>query len=456
MDHHTDLHHAISMHPYPLMHVSRATSHQGSTAAPHSPPASPRPDKNKAHSTAVQTSIDELSVHRHAAVAADGDVEGANVTRFNDPLQLSTRIKDPKEIEEIRASISRHPAIAKPLSRDAARAKQVSNFYADQNENIERLLKPIDDHCAEARAYNDTNALQYKIAVNGSLIANICLAILQVYGGAASGSLSLLTTMADALFDPLSTLTLILCHRAVNKVNGARYPQGKARIETAGNIAFCSLMGAVSLVLIVVSALELAQGMQEHKTVEEFHLPSTIAVAIAFVTKLCLFIYCYSLRERYSQVQILWEDHRNDLLINGAGLATSVLGSKVRWWIDPMGAIILSVLIITLWTRTAWSEFQLLIGVTADTSILQHLTYIAMTHSPLVKALDTVRAWHSGPRLIVEIDIVMDAELSLRETHDVAEELQMKIERLPNVDRAYVHVDFETSHAPEHFLKKEL
>lgn len=73
-----------------------------------------------------------------------------------------------------------------------------------------------------------------------------------------------------------------------------------------------------------------------------------------------------------------------------------------------MGAIILSVLIAFLWLRTAYSEFQLLIGVSADTSFLQHITYISMTHSPLIKSLDTVRAWHSGPRRIVEVDVVMD------------------------------------------------
>ena len=41
-----------------------------------------------------------------------------------------------------------------------------------------------------------------------------------------------------------------------------------------------------------------------------------------------------------------------------------------------MGAILLSVLIVCLWLRTAYHEFQLLIGVTADTPMLQHLTYI--------------------------------------------------------------------------------
>jgi len=55
---------------------------------------------------------------------------------------------------------------------------------------------------------------------------------------------------------------------------------------------------------------------------------------------------------------------------------TSVLGSKLRWWIDPMGSILLSVLIAFLWLRTARSEFLLLIGVSADTPTLQLITYI--------------------------------------------------------------------------------
>jgi len=58
--------------------------------------------------------------------------------------------------------------------------------------------------------------------------------------------------------------------------------------------------------------------------------------------------------------------------------------------------------------------------------------------------------------LIVEVDIVMDERKSLKETHDVAEGLQTKLESLPDVERCYVHVDYETSHAPEHFTKKQL
>ncbi|KAK3065347.1 hypothetical protein LTS18_014191 [Coniosporium uncinatum] len=471
-----DLRHAISMRPHPFhIHPRHSDSFRSDSPRPENIPIPGTPDhistashgKPAARSTAFEAATPPDEVHdpvaRHAHDAAEGpDVERQSLpayTRDNDPFQLSSKIKSAAEIDNIKANTSRKrenvtfAPIAK--SKDAWKARKLQGFYEAQNENIERLLKPVDDHIREAKEQDGENHLKFKIAVHGSFVANVILAGLQLYGAASSGSLSIFTTMADALFDPLSNVTLILCNRAVNRVDPRKFPSGKARIETAGNIAFCFLMCAVSFIIIVMSIRELAAGNDGELTYS-FHLPSVIAVAIAFMTKFALFLYCWSLRNVYSQIRILWEDHRNDLLINGFGVMTSVGGSKLRWWIDPMGAIILSVLIAALWLRTAWSEFQLLIGVTADTHMLQLITYISMTHSPMIQSLDTVRAYHSGPRLIVEVDIVMDPDETLRATHDVAEELQTKLESLPNVERAYVHVDFETSHSPEHFYKKEL
>lgn len=140
-------------------------------------------------------------------------------------------------------------------------------------------------------------------------------------------------------------------------------------------------MTAVSLVIIVQSVIELVEGAPKNAAgaalrTKPFTLVSAIVVAVAFTVKLMLFFYCFSLRNIYSQVRVLWEDHRNDLLINGIGLAFSLMGSFVRWWIDPMGAILLSITVIFLWQRTALEEFKLLVGVTADTTTLQLITYI--------------------------------------------------------------------------------
>lgn len=355
-----------------------------------------------------------------------------------DPLDLSRRLKAPSELGAT-ANTTR---------------KRVNKFYSAQNEQISRFLKPVHEHVREARETSEASNSRVKIAVWASFVANVVLSILQLYAAISSGSLSLFTTAADSIFDPLSNVTLILCNRAVLRVDPRKYPAGKARIETAGNIVFCFLMMAVSIILVAFSAQELAQGSETDT--QNFHLPAVIAVAIAFTTKLALFLYCFALRHQSSQVRILWKDHRNDLLINGFGIMTSVLGSKLRWFIDPTGAIILSVLICCLWGAEAISEFNLLIGKAAETDFLQLITYISVTHDAMIKAIDTVRAWHSGPRINVEVDIVMDPEVTLQISHDISEALQTKLESLPDVERAYVHVDYETTHKPEHFLKKEL
>ncbi|KAL9125362.1 MAG: hypothetical protein Q9217_005430 [Psora testacea] len=422
-------------------------------------PASSSTQRATSTSYDPPTSLNDPTPRHHSVGTSSADIENLplNYSLENDPYGLSTKLKTESEISLIRANTSRKRDGYGPvtLNKSAHKAKKLQDFYEAQNNSIHRWLKPVDEHIRSAKEFDGANHLKYQIAVKGSFVANVLLAILQVYGAVSSGgSLSLFTTMADAIFDPLSNITLIVCNRAVKHVDPHRFPSGKARIETAGNIVFCFLMTTVSLIIIVLSLIELRS--PPAADTKKLYLPSVIAVAIATATKLGLFFYCWTLRNIYSQIRILWEDHRNDLFINGFGLLTSVGGSKLKWWIDPMGAIILSVLISFLWLNTAYSEFQLLIGVTADTQMQQWITYISMTHSPLIRQIDTVRAYHSGPRLVVEVDVVMTPEESLRTTHDVAEELQMKLESLPDVERAYVHIDFETSHKPEHFLKKEL
>jgi cation diffusion facilitator family transporter len=434
----TNFSNTITMHPHPFhLHPNRLTP----SSIRHRDPASDEPTQGKAVTLPIE----------HGAV--DGDIEGQKASRIahdNDPYHLSASLKTETDLSVIRANCCGPVR----LSKKSRIARKLKGFYEAQNENIMMMLKPVDDHRAEAKQAEGDNQLKYKIAVYGSFIANVILAGLQMYGAISSGSLSLITTMADAIFDPLSNITLIVANRAVNRVDSRRFPSGKARIETAGNITFCFIMSAVGAVIIILSARDLASGSQGDTT--SFHLPSVIAVAVAFLTKFVLWLYCWALKDTYSQIHILWQDHRNDLFINGFGILTSVGGSKLKWWIDPMGAIILSFLVDIIWLRTARKEFLLLVGVTADTKIQQLITYIAVTHSAEVRQIDTVRVYHSGPRLIAEVDIVMDQNMTLKATHDVAEALQFKLESLPDVERAYVHVDYETSHKPEHFLKKDL
>ncbi len=487
---------SITMHPHPFRLYQHERADSPARSSSHTPRPHAHSSRGSLHvnangndggggdgrngdhngtSTAVEAVGDGIDhpVSRHPSQLTDVESQVGNARyRGNDPFNLSSAFKTDAELDEIKANTSRKrdsvgsgsgngaaagQALKPSFISSSRRSHKIQTFYRAQNETIERLLKSVEEHRADAAQEQGDEQLKYRIAVYGSFAANIVLSILQMYGAISSGSLSLFTTMADSIFDPLSNLMLILANRAVKRVDPNRFPSGKARLETAGNISFSFLMTSVSLILICFSVEELVTRSSTSGELNKFHLPSVIAVAIAFGTKFVLFLYCWGIKDNYSQVDILWQDHRNDLLINGFGVLTSVGGAKLVWWIDPMGAIVLSVLISGIWLRTAVQEFLLLVGVVASVETQQLITYVCLTHSPdTILGIDTVRVYHSGPRLIAEVDVVMNPDASLRATHDVAEELQFKLENLPDIERAYVHVDYETSHKPEHFYKKDI
>lgn len=290
----------------------------------------------------------------------------------SDPLGLMSYIKSESAISDIKAQKKHSRVSIRPHPE-----KRIKDFYEGQNEQIRSYLKSVEDHQQEVDDVQSAAGLRYQIAVKGSLCANVCLSGLQLYAAISSGSLSLITTMVDSCFDPFSGLLLYLAHRAVTKASPTKYPVGRARISTAGNIVFSFVMFTVSTVILVQALQTFIKGSTAET--RPFFLPSIISVAAAFTTKFCLFLYCWTIKDIFSQVDILWRDHRNDLFLNGFGILTSVGGSKLRWWIDPMGATILSVVIASLWLRTAYDEFQLVIGVSAEKDILQLLTYIGMS-----------------------------------------------------------------------------
>lgn len=422
-------------------------------------------NRHTSHSTSFEPAIEHDPIARHASHPTDVESQvtagrNSRIPRINlesDPYGLSLAYKTDSDIAQIKANTSRKrdneaSGYTPRLPTLRSNARKIQGFYENQNAAIERMLKSVEEHRADARQEAGDDQLKFRIAVWGSLVANIILSGLQLYAAISSGSLSLFTTMADSVFDPLSNLTLILSNRAIARVDARRFPAGKARLETVGNIIFCFLMISVSLIIIAFAARELAEA-QDGK---DFYLPSVIAVCVAFMTKLTLFLYCWAIKDKYSQVNILWQDHRNDLFVNGFGILTSVGGSKLQWWIDPMGAIILSLFISGVWLHTAFGEFLLLVGVASSVDTQQLITYVCLTHSDAIQGIDTVRVYHSGPRLIAEVDIVMDPAGTLLDTHDVAEALQFKLESLPDVERAYVHIDYETTHKPEHAVKKDL
>ncbi|KAJ3196576.1 hypothetical protein HK101_008488 [Irineochytrium annulatum] len=363
-----------------------------------------------------------------------GDAECGNAGSSGalpDPLGLMRGMKSEREMEGLK-------------KMKGKRGRKLRAFYEAQNELIEDLLRPVER--AEGEEDEEVKRLfKLKIAVYGSTFANLLLFVLQLVAAITSGSLALFATMADSFMDLASSLVLILTGFAAgNKRNRQQYPAGKKRFETAGIIVFSCIMGALSIQLIIEGVRTLVAKTED----VNLTILSLTLVGVALVCKIGLYFYCVTL-SKYQSARILAQDHRNDIVFNSFGIALSLLGAHVAWWIDPTGAILIAILILKSWSSTAFEHIQMLVGMTASPAFLSRVTYLALTH-PDVQQVDTVRAYHSGEGFFVEVDIVLPPSTPLCEAHDVGESLQIKIEKLQEVERAFVHLDYETTHKPEH------
>ncbi|EXB62630.1 Metal tolerance protein 10 [Morus notabilis] len=296
------------------------------------------------------------------------------------------------------------------LIKSLRRQRKISEYYKRQD----KLLKGFNevDSLPEFGIFPGTlteeemNELERseRSAIYASNIANLILFVAKVYASVQSRSLAVIASTLDSLLDLLSGFILWFTAYAMRKPNEVGYPIGKSRMQPVGIVVFASVMATLGLQVLFESGRELVTKTQpERDPVKEKWMIGIMVSATA--VKFVLMLYCRRFKNEI--VRAYAQDHFFDVITNSIGLAAAVLAIKFYWWIDPLGAI-------------------------------------------LVKHIETVRAYKFGCNYFVEVHVVLPGEMSLSHAHAIGETLQDKIEKLPEVDRAFVHVDFDITHKPEH------
>eukprot|EP00659_Diplonema_papillatum_P012005 gene12005-18542_t len=353
--------------------------------------------------------------------------------------------------DPIRQLVSSKGGNAKELLKvsDDKHSKKTKKFYANQNEAIDSFIEMDELRRKVATgsfiAEEEDNA-SAAFAVRISLACNIVILVAKVIIVLQTGSVAFIASLLDSALDIVSGLILVCTNRMANHVNPQKYPLGKRTFEPIGTMVFSACMFTASFQLIQYSVEVLISG--DHDI--DLDILSVIFICVIIAAKTLLFLYCRKYRHTSPAVDALASDHRNDVLSNGIGVAAAFAAVYLdRWYIDPIAAIVITLYIMKTWALTGYENMMMLSGKSAPLAILRQLTWTARHHHPAILFIDTVRAVAlGGSGYQVEVDIVLPPHMSLRETHDIGESLQIVLESAPYVSRAYVHIDYEVSHNP--------
>jgi cation diffusion facilitator family transporter len=337
------------------------------------------------------------------------------------------------------------------------RRNKVQKFYRRQNAQIDEFVSleremggRVDK--AEQREAEELEARRQrgvKIAIYGSFILNVVLFVAKIVAVVLSGSISLIASAVDSGLDLMSGSIIFITSCLMKRKRSIYlYPAGNTRIEPIGVIIFASAMFVATFQIIVEAIQKFVSLAATPSTGVHMDYLTIGIVCGTIVIKFFMWLYCIAYRKKSSSVRALATDHITDVVANIFLLGCYLIGVLVWPYMDPLGGILISFYLMYNWYQEGSMEVKKLSGQSAPPEFLSKITFLVWNHSPMIVSVDTVRAFHLANGFTVEVDIVLPFDMLLRDAHDVGEALQHRLESVEEVERAYVHLDFEVEHVP--------
>lgn len=274
-----------------------------------------------------------------------------------------------------------------------------------------------------------------------SIIGNIVLTVFKLFAGIVGHSSAMVSDSVHSLSDVVSTLIAFWGVRMSKKAADKSHPYGHERIECVASLVLGLLLMATGVGIGKVGLQTILSGQYETLAV-----PGAIALAAAVVSialKEAMFWYTRHYAKLLNSAAFMadaWH-HRSDAFSSiGSllGIGGAMLGFPV---LDSVASVVICLCIL----KVAYDILKDALTKMLDTSCgedyeRQLREYIAAQED--VIRVDVLRSRMFGNRVYVDLEIEMDGDKTLRESHAVAERIHDNVETdFPNVKHIMIHVN---------------
>jgi cation diffusion facilitator family transporter len=250
------------------------------------------------------------------------------------------------------------------------------------------------------------------------LAVNLLLSGFKMFFGITASSQALVADSVHSLSDSATDVAVIVGARFWSAPADANHPHGHGRIETIITAIIGVALAGVGVGLGYKALASIPQG---HAT-----LPGWSAFAVAcfsIVSKEWLYQWTVRAGQRVKSQAVIanaWH-HRSDSM-SSIPVAIAVLGTKIQpaWtFLDHIGAVIVSILIIQAAWRIVWPVLNQLTdaGVSEEE---RHRLHTLATSVAGVQDVHALRTRHLGSGLALDLHLMVDPELTVRQGHDLA------------------------------------
>lgn len=279
----------------------------------------------------------------------------------------------------------------------------------------------------------------YRQALIITILGNVFLAISKGIVAYFSGSIALYADAANSVSDVVYSFLMVFGLLAAQRPPDLSHPQGHSRFEP--------LIGLMVTVSMGVAGFEAARAAVErliHGPVQiEPGLPTLILLMSAAIKSGMFFKIRQIARDLASPtLGTTAKDNLSDVLTS-LGAFIGALGSTfIHPLTDPIAGFLVAGWIFRAALMAGKENLNFLTGAGASAELRQQVVDIASS-VPGVQRVHHTMTEYVGPRLVVDLHINVAGEMTVNNAHDIADEVIQRVEKMKEVDRAYVHIEPE-------------
>ena len=275
-------------------------------------------------------------------------------------------------------------------------------------------------------------------AVTVAISGNILLTIFNFVVGILSGSTALVAEAAHTLSDVITSIITAIGFRIGLKPPDSEHPYGHGRAEP--------LVGLVIVVFLVFIAYEIiSEAYSKLLLMGSLTPPDWTAALMAIVgiaVNITMTRYMMNVGKKINSPAIIADaQHQKVDVFSCAAIVVGVVGSNMGLLIlDPLVAVLIAVLVLKIAFDVGKENINNLMGKVPSTDLIVEITK-AGTSVKGVKGMHDIKVNYMGPNASVDLHITVDPELSLRNAHKIAHQVEKSvINRVDIVSIVYVHV----------------
>jgi cation diffusion facilitator family transporter len=278
----------------------------------------------------------------------------------------------------------------------------------------------------------------YKRALIITLAGNLLLASSKGIVAWLSGSAAIFSDAANSASDVVYSILMVIGLYMAMQPPDMSHPQGHSRFEPLVGLAVTLSMAFAGF----EAAKNAFQRYQDPAIASiTIGLPTLVLIASALV-KAGMF---YSISRLGKQLHsptlsTTAKDNLSDVLTSGAAFL-GVLGSNfIHPLADPVAGFLVAGWIFRQAFLAGKENLGFLTGRGATKEEMDQ--FIAAAESvPGVIRVHHIVTDYVGPKLMIDLHVNVDGTKSLRDAHEISDNVTRKLEQFSHVDRAYVHIE---------------